>query len=47
MAGIPLAAFVHPERRDSYRSLLRFAFCKRSEVIEEATRRLRSAFEPS
>lgn len=47
VAGIPLAAFVHPERRDSYRSLLRFAFCKRTEVIEEATRRLRSAFEPS
>jgi N-succinyldiaminopimelate aminotransferase len=38
--GIPLTAFVHPDRRAPYASLVRFAFCKRVEVIEEATRRL-------
>jgi N-succinyldiaminopimelate aminotransferase len=40
VVGIPLTAFVHPERRAPYASLVRFAFCKRVAVIEEATRRL-------
>jgi N-succinyldiaminopimelate aminotransferase len=40
VVGIPLSAFVHPDRRAPYASLVRFAFCKRVEVIEEATRRL-------
>jgi N-succinyldiaminopimelate aminotransferase len=40
VVGIPLTAFVHPDRRAPYASLVRFAFCKRVEVIEEATRRL-------
>src|SRR5690606_5599413 len=44
VVGVPLTAFVHPDRRAPYRSSLRFAFCKRAEVIEEATRRLRTAF---
>jgi N-succinyldiaminopimelate aminotransferase len=44
VVGIPLAAFVHPDRRAPYRSLVRFAFCKRPEVIEEATRRLATVF---
>ncbi len=29
-----------PERQDQYRNLVRFAFCKRTEVLEEAVRRL-------
>ena len=41
VVGIPLTAFVHPDRCAPYASLVRFAFCKRVEVIEEATRRLR------
>ncbi len=44
VVGIPLTAFVHPERREPYRSLVRFAFCKRVEVLEEAAQRLRAAF---
>ncbi|MFT4029303.1 MAG: aminotransferase class I/II-fold pyridoxal phosphate-dependent enzyme [Protaetiibacter sp.] len=44
VVGIPLTAFVHPDRRAPYRSLVRFAFCKRAEVLEEAAWRLRAAF---
>lgn len=44
VVGIPLTAFVHPDRRAPYRSLLRFAFCKRVEIIQEASERLRAAF---
>jgi N-succinyldiaminopimelate aminotransferase len=44
VVGIPLTAFVHPDRRAPYRSLVRFAFCKRPEVIQEATSRLAGAF---
>lgn len=40
VVGIPVTAFVHPERRDAYRSLVRFAFCKRVEVLEDAASRL-------
>ncbi|PZQ91953.1 MAG: aminotransferase [Leifsonia xyli] len=43
VVGIPLTAFVHPERRAPYRSLVRFAFCKRVEVLEEAAARLQRA----
>lgn len=40
VVGVPVTAFVHPERRSSVRSLVRFAFCKRREVLEEASARL-------
>jgi N-succinyldiaminopimelate aminotransferase len=40
VVGVPVTAFVHPDRRDSVRSLVRFAFCKRREVLEEAAQRL-------
>jgi N-succinyldiaminopimelate aminotransferase len=40
VVGIPLTAFVHPDRRGPYRSLVRFAFCKRTEVLAEASARL-------
>ncbi|MEP6843256.1 MAG: pyridoxal phosphate-dependent aminotransferase [Pseudolysinimonas sp.] len=36
VVGIPLTAFVRPERHDAYRSLVRFAFCKRTDVLERA-----------
>jgi N-succinyldiaminopimelate aminotransferase len=38
--GIPLTAFVRPERQAPYRSLVRFAFCKRTEVLERAAAQL-------
>jgi N-succinyldiaminopimelate aminotransferase len=40
VVGVPVSAFVHPERRDAVRSLVRFAFCKRRDVLEEASARL-------
>jgi N-succinyldiaminopimelate aminotransferase len=38
--GIPLSAFAAPEHADLYRSWLRFAFCKRDTVLQEASDRL-------
>lgn len=40
VVGIPLTAFVRPERHAGYRSLVRFAFCKRTEVLERAAAQL-------
>ncbi|REJ07606.1 aminotransferase class I/II-fold pyridoxal phosphate-dependent enzyme [Microbacterium bovistercoris] len=40
VVAIPLSAFVSPERQSSYAGLVRFAACKRVEVLEEAARRL-------
>lgn len=38
--GVPLTAFVTAEHHDEYRSLVRFAACKRLDVLEEAASRL-------
>ena len=43
VAAVPVTAFVKPQHQASYRNLVRFAFCKRTEVLEEAVRRLGSA----
>ena len=40
IVAIPLTAFVRPERHPAYRSLVRFAFCKRTEVLERAAAQL-------
>ena len=40
VVGIPVSAFVRPERAPGYRSLIRFAFCKRRSVLEDAAARL-------
>ena len=40
VVGVPVSAFVHPDRHHAYRSLVRFAFCKRLPVLEEASLRL-------
>ncbi len=40
VVAIPLTAFVTPEHRDDYATLVRFAACKRVEVLEGAARRL-------
>ena len=40
VVAIPLTAFVTPEHRDRYATLVRFAACKRTEVLEEAASRL-------
>ena len=40
VAAIPVPVFCHPEGVERTRSLLRFAFCKKTEVLEEAAARL-------
>ena len=40
VVAVPMTAFVRPEHRAQYASLVRFAFCKRVEVLEEAVTRL-------
>ncbi|MCU1579568.1 MAG: aminotransferase class I/II-fold pyridoxal phosphate-dependent enzyme [Rhodoglobus sp.] len=40
VVAVPLTAFVHPDRRDGYNTLVRFAFCKRVEVLERAASQL-------
>lgn len=44
VVAIPLSAFVSPANRDDYAGLVRFAACKRIEVLEEAASRLASSF---
>ncbi|RDI02330.1 succinyldiaminopimelate aminotransferase [Curtobacterium sp. AG1037] len=40
VVGVPVSAFVRPEHAPGYRSLVRFAFCKRRSVLEDAVGRL-------
>jgi N-succinyldiaminopimelate aminotransferase len=40
IVAIPVTAFIRPESRDGARSLVRFAFCKRVDVLEAAALRL-------
>ncbi|WP_294569944.1 aminotransferase class I/II-fold pyridoxal phosphate-dependent enzyme [uncultured Arthrobacter sp.] len=42
VAAIPVPVFCHPEGAARTRSLLRFAFCKKSEILEDAAGRLAS-----
>ncbi|WEG07488.1 aminotransferase class I/II-fold pyridoxal phosphate-dependent enzyme [Microbacterium horticulturae] len=42
VVAIPLTAFVTTAHRDAYATLVRFAACKRIEVIDEAARRLQT-----
>jgi N-succinyldiaminopimelate aminotransferase len=40
VVGIPVSAFVHEANRAPYASLVRFAYCKRVDVLREAASRL-------
>ncbi|MEE2530591.1 aminotransferase class I/II-fold pyridoxal phosphate-dependent enzyme [Pseudarthrobacter sp. J75] len=40
VAAIPVPVFCHPEGAERVRSLLRFAFCKKVDLLEEAAARL-------
>lgn len=40
VAAIPVPVFCHPEGAERTRSLLRFAFCKKTEVLKDAAARL-------
>ncbi|WP_261164390.1 pyridoxal phosphate-dependent aminotransferase [Microbacterium sp. Marseille-Q6965] len=43
VVGVPLTAFVTPARRPEYGTLVRFASCKRIEVLQDAAARLAAA----
>jgi N-succinyldiaminopimelate aminotransferase len=45
VVGVPLSAFVLPDHRAGLASLVRFAFCKRESVLEQAAERL-AALQP-
>jgi len=47
VVGVPVSAFVRPEHAAGYRSLVRFAFCKRRSVLEDAAGRLARLHAPS
>ena len=40
VVGVPVTAFVHPDRRTGFETLVRFAFCKRVDVLERAAAQL-------
>lgn len=40
VVGVPVTAFVRPERRDQFRTHLRFAFCKKRELLQRASAQL-------
>jgi N-succinyldiaminopimelate aminotransferase len=40
VVGVPVSAFVRPGNRAEYASLVRFAYCKRESVLEDAVSRL-------
>ncbi|MCU1438275.1 MAG: aminotransferase [Naasia sp.] len=40
VAAVPISAFCHAEHVDEYRTLVRFAFCKRLDVLERAVAQL-------
>jgi N-succinyldiaminopimelate aminotransferase len=42
VAAVPVSAFVLPANREGFRSLVRFAFCKRVDVLHEASARLKA-----
>ncbi|MDQ0743510.1 N-succinyldiaminopimelate aminotransferase [Clavibacter sp. B3I6] len=42
VVGVPLSAFCRPPLAEEHASLVRFAFCKRTDVLEEAAKRLAS-----
>jgi len=46
VVAVPVTAFVKPERRADYASLVRFAYCKRVSVIEDASERLAALAAP-
>lgn len=40
VVGIPVTAFVHPENHNDYNTLIRFAFCKKTDVLDRAAAQL-------
>ncbi len=44
VAAVPLSAFYHPSQTDAPRCYARFCFCKKREVLDEASVRLKAYF---
>lgn len=44
VAAVPTSVFYHPDTADVPNTLVRFCFCKRQDVLEEAARRLNAYF---
>ncbi len=44
VAAVPISAFYHPSQQHAPRNYVRFCFCKRPEVLEEAASRLSAYF---
>ncbi len=44
VAAVPISAFYHPAQKNAPRTYVRFCFCKRSEILEEAAARLAAYF---
>ena len=44
VVGVPVTAFVHPDRRAGFEPLVRFAFCKKVELLERASAQLSQLF---
>lgn len=42
VVAVPVSAFVHPDRREGFESLVRFAFCKKVDLLERAAAQLAS-----
>lgn len=40
VVAVPVSAFVHPDRRAGFESLVRFAFCKKVDLLERAAAQL-------
>lgn len=40
VVAVPVSAFVHPDRREGFESLVRFAFCKKVDLLERAAAQL-------
>lgn len=44
VAAVPISAFYHPSQVDAPRNYVRFCFCKRPEILKEASTRLSAYF---
>ena len=40
VVGIPVTAFVHPANHGDYNTLIRFAYCKQTDVLDRAAAQL-------
>lgn len=44
VAAVPISAFYHPSQKDAPRNFARFCFCKKQDVLNDASKRLKEYF---